>query len=55
MLWMTRTNMAWVKKVASEVVETEFYNIIVCHSECHTGTRLSHQVTIEICVLRMCW
>ena len=51
MLWIARVSTVWAKKVASEVVQAELYDFIICHSGCHTGTSFSGKVTIiEICV-----
>ena len=56
MLWMEKASTAWAEEAASDVVQAELYNIIMRHSGCHTGTRLSWQVTIiEICIWRTCW
>ena len=54
MLWIARASMVWAKRAALEVVQAELYDVIMCHSGCHTGTILSRQKKIiEICVLRM--
>ena len=56
MLWIARASMVWAKRAALEVVKAELYDVIMCHSGCHTGTRLPPKVTIiEICVWRTCW
>ena len=54
-LWMARASTAWAKEAASEVVQAELYDVMMCHSGCHSGTGLSLKVTIiEVCVLRTC-
>ena len=55
MLWIARASMVWAKRAALEVVQAELYDVIMCHSGCHTGTGLSQKVTIiEIDVWRAC-
>ena len=55
MLWIARASMVWAKRAALEVVHAELYDVIMCHSGCHTGTGLSQKVIIiEICVWWTC-